>query len=50
MFLGAGSVNTNQITSSKEKPNLHMPFYRAEESDTSIYIGWVSVASRRTEV
>ena len=48
MFLGAGAVNTNQITLSKEKPNLHMPFYGAEERDTRILVG--SVASRRTEV
>ena len=35
MFLGTGAANANQITSSKEKPDLHMPFYGAAERETS---------------
>ena len=43
VFLGTGAVNTNLITSSKEKPDLHMLFYIAEESDTSILVGSLSL-------
>ena len=43
MFLGVGAVNTNQITLSKEKPDLHMPFYGAEERDTRLLVGSLSL-------
>ena len=35
MFLGTGAANANQIILSKEKPDLHMPFYGAAERKTS---------------
>ena len=43
MFLGAGPVNANQIALNKEKPDLHLLFYVAETSDTSILIGSLSL-------
>ena len=43
VILGAGAVNTNQITPSKEKPDLHMPFCGAEERDTRILVGSLSL-------
>ena len=36
-------MNTNQITPSKEKPDLHMPFCGAEERDTRILVRSLSL-------